>query len=192
MATILRVDTPQELLKVDAQLDRPSFRGRMVFSLIMAAAAPVVLLFALVTLNPIGVLVAVGWFFLWTGWLLSIRRKLKGARPYRVPVRAGVEEIRKAHEIYSHLTSQSVGAALPLIFTMYRISVIEVHGEAGQQRLLDLMRERTAALQGLLAADDNLAIMAAAPTVQDRDDLEAAEAWRQAVAEVEAKLSFTL
>jgi hypothetical protein len=194
MATILRVDTPQELLNVDAQLDRPSFRGRMVFSLIMAAAAPIVLLFALVTLNPIGVLVAVGWFFLWTGWLLSIRRKLKGARPYRVPVQAGISQIREAHGIYRRLSEQSSSRsyALPLINTMYRISVVPVQGEYGEHRLVELMQERVDALRKLLAAEDKVSLASAGQWAADRDDLGAVEAWHEALAEVEAKLNFTI
>lgn len=190
MATILRVDTPQELRDLDAQLGRPAVLGRIVVSVILAAASPIVLVFALVALNPIGALVSIGWFVLWTGWIFRIWHKLKAARPYRVPVRVGIGEIRKAHDIYRRLSPESTGHALPLIFTMYRISAVEVRGEIGSRRLTNLMRERTDALQNLLAAEDEVQIAVAMPTVQDRDDLDAVKAWQLALAEVEAKLTF--
>lgn len=192
MATILRVDTPQHLRDLDAQLGRPTVLGRIALSVFMALASPVVLVFALISLNPLGVLASVGWFFLWTGWIIRIWHKLKPARPYRVPVRVGVGEIREAHDIYNRLTPESTGHALPLILTMYRISGIEVQGAGGELRLVNLMRERTTALRNLLDAEDEVRLAVAMPAVQDRDDLDSAKAWRAALAEVDAMLTYRL
>jgi hypothetical protein len=190
MGTILRVDTPAELRDLDAQLGRPSVVGRIVLSLVFAAAAPIVLVFAIVVLDPIGVAVSLGWFLLWTGWIFRLRHRLKAARPWRVRVSTGIDEIREAHAIYRHLTPASREYARPLIYTLYRISAIEVRGEIGERRLLHEMRDRTESLRHLLAAEDEVQIATAMPTIHDRDDLDALAAWRQALAEVEAKLTF--
>jgi hypothetical protein len=192
MATILRVDTPAELRDLDAQLGNPVVFARIVLSLIFAAVSPIVLVFAILARSPIGVVVSVGWFALWTGWIFRLQHRLKAARPYRVRVRVGIDEIREAHDIYRRLSPQSTDYAVPLILTMYRISVIEVRGELGERRLLNLMKERTSALRNLLAAEDEVAVATAMQSVDDRDDLDAMSAWRDALAEVEAKLTFTI
>lgn len=194
MATILRVDTPDRLRDLDARLNDNKVRGRIVFSLIMSVAAPVVLVFAVLALDPIGVIVAILWLVLWVGWIIRLWHKLKAAREYRVPVRHGIAEIREAHNIYRRLSNESSSReyALPLVNTMYQISVIEVQSEYGERRLAYLMRERVHALRNLLRAEDRIAIASARGWTEDRDDLDAASAYQDALNEVEAKLRFEI
>lgn len=194
MGTVLRVDTPKQLRDLDAQLGRPSVVGRIVVSLIFAAASPIVLVFAVLVLDPIGVLVSIGWFALWTGWIFRLQHKLKAARPYRVPVLAGLDEIRQAHDIYRRFSpdSSSREYALPLVEAMYRISVVPVKGQLGERRLVGLMRERVAALRNLLDAEDRVALASAGQWADDRDDLGVVQAYQEALVEVEAKLRYEI
>lgn len=186
MATILRVDTPKELRRLDAYLDKPSVRGRIAVSVIMALASPIVLIFSVLALNPIGVMVSLGWFALWTGWIWRIWHKLKPARPYRVQVRVGVREIREAHNRYRRLVGESSARdyALPLINAMYRISMSPVQGPAGEQRLVALMRERVQALGRLLDAEDKINHAADGLSLGDRVDLATVAAYQDSLNEV--------
>lgn len=192
MATILRVDTPSELRDIDARLSKPSVRGRIALSVVMAAAAPIVLLFSLLALDPIGVGVSLVWFVAWTGWIFRMRSRLKAALPYRVTVRAGVPEIRRAHSIYHRLSPESSSReyALPLVRAMYRISTVPVQGDIGERHLVNLMRERVDALQRLLDAEDQVAIASAGQWANDRDDMNAVTAYQDALNEVAAKLEY--
>jgi hypothetical protein len=158
----------------------------------MAAAAPIVLIISIAGGSWIGSVVAVGWFFLWTGWIFRIRSKLKAARPYRVQVRAGIAQIHEAHEIYRRLSIDSAHYALPLIETMYRISVIPVQGPDGERRLEALIAERLQALRGLLAAEDAVTLSTAQPSLSDRDDLNTVKAYQDALNEVQAKLTYAV
>lgn len=192
MSTILRADTPTELRVLDQQLASPAGHAWVGVSVVMAAAAPIGLIIALAGRSWIGAVVSVAWFFLWTGWIFRARHKLKAARPYRVTVQAGIPLVHEAHEIYSRLSVDSAHYALPLIETMYRISVIPVRGPEGEQRLEDLIAERLQALRGLLAAEDAVTISTAQPTLNDRDDLNAAKAYQDALNEVQAKLTYSV
>jgi hypothetical protein len=194
MATILRVDAPAEYRTLDATLDNPTTLGLIVVSVIMALASPVVLVMALFAHNLMGVFASIVWFLLWTGWLFPLYRKAKASRAYRVRIVAGQDEIREAHRIYYRLNPESSSRdyALPLIKAMYQISVIDVQGEYGERRLAGLMRERVAALRGLLAAEDEIALASANGWVNDRDDLGAVKAYQDALNEVAAKLDYTV
>jgi hypothetical protein len=194
MATILSIDAPDEFRALDARLDKPGTLGRIALSLIFAAAAPVVLVMALIGHDLMGVFASIVWFLLWTGWLFPLYRKIKASRRFRVRIVAGQDAIREAHAIYNRLNPESSSQeyALPLIKTMYQISVIPVQGEYGVLRLENLMRERVHALRGLLAAEDEVALASAAGWTRDRDDMDAVTAYQDALNEVAAKLNYTL
>lgn len=194
MATILSIDAPDEYRALDARLDKPGMIGRITLSLIFAAAALIVLVMALLGHNLMGVFASIVWFLLWTGWLFPLYGKIKASRQYRVRIVAGQDEIREAHTIYNGLNPESSSReyALPLIRTMYQISVIPVQGEYGVRRLENLMRERLDALASLLAAEDEIALASAAGWTRDRDDMAAVTAYQDALNEVAAKLNYTL
>lgn len=194
MPTILRIDAPDKYRALDARLDRSATLGRIAFSLIMAGAAPVVLVMALLAHSPIGVATSIGWFVLWTAWLVPLYRTAKASRRYRVRIVAGEDEIREAHAIYNQLNpdASSREYALPLIMAMYQISVVPVKGEYGDRRLVNLLRERVEALRGLLAAEDEIALSSAAGWTEGRDDLGTAKAYLDALNEVAAKLDYSV
>lgn len=189
MTTILRVDTPKKLRDLDATLEKPAVVGRIAFSLVLAAAAPVGLFFAIIAGDWIGIAVAVGWFALWTGWIFRIWHRLKAARPYRVPVRYGVDLIKTAHDTYRRLTPASAETAHALVKTLYRLSVVDVAGETGEARVRAEMQVRVDLLQNLLAAEDAVQVATAQHSLDDQDDVAGVKAWREALAEVEAKLA---
>lgn len=193
MTTILRVDAPDKYRALDARLNKPGMLGRIMLSLIMAAASPVVLVMALLSHSVSGVVASVVWFVLWTAWLVPPYRKAKASRRYRVRIVAGADEVREAHTIYNRLSRESSSReyALPLIKAMYEISVIPVQGDYGQRRLVGLLRERVAALRGLLAAEDDIALASARGWTEDRDDLNAVKAYQDALREVEEKLTYS-
>lgn len=193
MTTILRVDAPDKYRALDARLNKPGMLGRIMLSLIMAAASPVVLVMALISHSVSGVVASVVWFVLWTAWLVPPYRKAKASRRYRVRIVAGADEVREAHTIYNRLSRESSSReyALPLIKAMYEISVIPVQGDYGQRRLVGLLRERVAALRGLLAAEDDIALASARGWTEDRDDLNAVKAYQDALREVEEKLTYS-
>lgn len=194
MATILRVDAPAKYRDLDARLDKAGTLGRIALSVIMAAGALLVFVMALISGNLLGMAVSVGWFFAWTGWLFPLYRQAKASRAYRVRIVAGQDEIREAHDIYKRLNPESSSReyALPLIKTMYAISVVDVQGEYGQRRLANLMKERVEALRNLLATEDDIALASASGWTDDRTDIGAVNAYREALAEVEAKLNYSV
>lgn len=191
MSTILSIETPDELRALDAYLNRDSVRGRIVLSVILAAAAPFGLLFAVLGGSVIGVVVAFAWAAFWTGWIIRIWYRLRAARPYRIPVIQGVQQIGEAHNLYRRLSTESSSReyALPLVKAMYRISTVPVIGPSGEQHLVELMQERVEALQRLLAAEDRVAIASAGEWANDRDDLGAVQAYQDALNEVAAMLN---
>jgi hypothetical protein len=189
MATILRVDTPDELRDLDAYLGRPAVAGRIALSVIMAAASPIVLVIAIVGGWWTGIVMSVLWFLVWTGWIFRLWHRLKAARPYRVPVRLGIDEIGRAHNAYRKLSLDSQQYALPLVDVMYRLSVVPVRGQYGERRVVNEMRGRSVAIERLLAVEDDIQIGTAQPLLQDRDDVATAEAYRAALDEVQAKLT---
>lgn len=184
MSTILSIETPDELREMDAYLSRDSVRGRIVLSLIFAAAAPFGLLLAILGGSVIGVVVALAWFVLWTGWIVRIWYRLRDARPYRIPVRLGVQQIGEAHNLYRRLSDQSTHYALPLVLAMYPLSRVDAQGGTGQASVVALMQDRVNALRKLLDAEDEVRLSVADPLLLNRDDLIASQAYQDALAEV--------
>jgi hypothetical protein len=189
MATVLRVDAPAGIRRFDARY-RIDWHGGGVMALLLLIAGPIVM--ALTSGDLFGVVFSALWTATWAGlfvwWIVNTRR----TNQWRVAVRIGAELILEAHRLYWKLSPDARGYALPLLNTMYRLSVIEVLGDTAQRRVRAEMSDRIAALRGLLDAEDGLRLVSADLSLRDRDDLDAIAAWRQALVEVEKRLSSDL
>lgn len=186
MGTILSIDAPTELRRLDTKFTRPIWRGWLIIRLFFAAAAILVFVAATVSGSLFGMVLTAAVFVLLAGpiWWLSWR--LRAARSYRMPVLAGAEYILKAHVIYWRLTPPTREYAGSLIRTMYRLASIETRSHQGYEDLKGKIATRYAALQRLQAAEDQVVLAAAKATLNDADDLAAAAAWEESLAEVES------
>lgn len=194
MATIFRVDTPAELRRLDASYDTDRFAAWVWFvtvATVMLSIATVVAVVADFGPAAVAILAAL----LLATMVAEVRtvRTMRRMPPWRQPVRIGIPHIVQAHDLYWKLTPETRGSyALPLIETMYRLSVIDVHGQAAIDRIGDAIRDRYVALRHLVDAEDRLRMVAADPSLADGDDLAAAAAWEQAIGDVERQVTTSL
>ena len=192
MATVLRVNTPAQLRRRDLRFRDPRFEGWMVIAMFMVASGILTLFIGLQSPDATMSVTAALWLAAWGGWLISIRVRATKIDAWRVPVRHGIDELREAHWIYRRLSVEAQGYALPLVDTLYRLSVLEVSSAAGIAKVTKQMRRRVHTLRRLHEAEDRLALYAAEPTLVDRSDTDAAELWRSALDEIDARLSIDL
>lgn len=109
-------------------------------------------------------------------------------RRYEVTVHLGHQQLIDAHELYDKLTAEHRGVAMPLLEALYRLAGTELAEEAAKRDVRARMSERVTALRTLVQAEDRVRLAAASHQLDDRDDLDDLAIWREAVAEVEAKL----
>lgn len=185
MGTILSIDTPAELRRLDAKFENPAWRGWLVLRMLFAVAAGLVLLIAAVGGSLFGMLIMLVFFALLAGPIVSLWWRMRAARPYRMRIRHSAAEIREAHEIYRRLAAlSSQQYARPLVLTMYRLSALPVDSYEGTWQVHVEILKRLASLRRLHEAEDHLTAAAAGRIVVDQDDLDVSSAYAAALDEV--------
>lgn len=184
MGTILAVDAPYELRRLDRKFDSDIWRGFLVLRLVFCAAALLVLVVALFAGSLVGAVVMLAFLAAVAGPIWSLHYVLRKGKHWRVPVRHGVSLIKQAHSLYWRLTPSSQPYALPLIRTMYRISAVDVLSDSGARQVRADINQRLHALDRLLAAEDQVTIATAGAIVTDKDDLTTVYAYQEALGQV--------
>lgn len=101
--------------------------------------------------------------------------------------RIGARQIHAAPRQYAKVSPEAREQALALVKTMYALADTDVIGDTARARVVVRMQERVEALSALVDVEDKLRLAVAGQSVDDMD-LAASAAWRQAMAEVEAKV----
>lgn len=187
MGTILSIDAPTELRRLDNKFTRPIWRGWLIIRLFVSAATILVFVVAAIVGSLLGMVLMAALLALFAGpiWWLSWR--LRAARRYRMQILIGGEYIVRAHAIYWRLTPPTREYAGGLIRTMYRLANIDTRNHfQGYEQVKTQIVDRYAALQRLQAAENQVVLASARATLDDVDDLAAAAAWEESLAEVEA------
>ena len=191
MATILSIDTPAELRRLDAKFERPAWRGWLIVrAVFILPAAMIVLLFAVVDGSIFGSLFMLALIALIGLPIISLWWRLRRARQYRMPILHQPGMIREAHAIYADLSVESqheYGA--PLIRSMYRLAAMERMRYASQDKIHAHIGDRLAALRGLLDAEQAMRLWEHEPELHDRDAINAADQWAAALKDVREKLA---
>jgi hypothetical protein len=107
---------------------------------------------------------------------------------WRLRPRIGAGHLEAAHSYYAKLTPEHRDVAMPVLDALYRLAGTELAEAAARREVESRMGVRVDALRTLVQAEDRQRLAAAEYTLSDRDDLDALAVWREAMAEVEAKL----
>jgi hypothetical protein len=192
MASVLRVDTPPRLRRLDTVFETGRFEGLFVVTCMFGCLAGLGFIMFASAGYRYGTLLTLVWlavccaFITWSvGMMLRIRR-------WRTPVRIGPHWIRAAHNLYWDLTPETRATyGLPLILAMYRLTMTPVLGGEAVEAVEGQMWERVDALKRLLAVEDEIRLAVADPSMSDRDDVVAAGMFAAAIAPVASDLDAT-
>lgn len=186
--TRLRYDTPTAVSRLAWRMD-VRYRGTgegitLAWGLFAAVVAAGALLNGDYPL-AVAAIAVVGWM----GWWGHRRHVLARTLPrYRVLVHVGAGQVDAAHGYYHRLTPEHREVAAPLLEALYRLAGTEVAEYAARRVAEARMGARVDALRQLVQAEDRERLVAARYSLDDRDDLDGLDVWREAVAEVEARL----
>jgi hypothetical protein len=183
----LRVDAPAEIRKRAQRVSSGMFD--LVIAVAVAAvladvaAAVLLLVGGFRSTDFIGAAGCAGWAVAWVlvaRW--AVRRKAS-VRPWYITPRVREVDVWRAHGVYEKLTPEtqaSYGRAL--VARIYDLSLTDVRG-AGERVIRRQIDDRLRALRGLVDAEDKMRLYAAEPALADRDDVNTAKLWQQAVDE---------
>jgi hypothetical protein len=189
MATIVRVDAPAHIRRYSTSVDLTGWTCLAGLCLICIGGGVVALIIMMVGGEGWGAVICEAWTALWV-WVLVWALRVRGAvRRWHQPIGIGEWIVEDAHSDYWGLSPETRTAyGLPLIESLYRLSMIEVRGQPAREQVITRMEQRRAALRTLVDAEDRLRLYVAEPALADDDDLNAVAAFDQAIAEIEKAL----
>lgn len=178
MEYVLRVDTPAEIRERYGDNHAALASAAVFFGL----AGAIALVIQIVGHSPIGAAVCIAWILFQAATLRYAVRRRQEIQRWLQPVEIGQSYIKFAHEAYWKLTPETRASyGLPLVNRMYTLSVLDVRGRDAIKGIEGQMRTRWFALNDLVDAEDKQRLYGAEPLVADRDDVDAAQIWQQAV-----------
>lgn len=189
----LRVDTPAKI-RARARRSREGTYGVVgcVSVLAMVAGiggAAMLLLGGFRLTDYLGAALLALWVVVWWRVLAGAIGAERSIRQWRITPRVGQIWIGPAHAAYEKLspdTRANYGRAL--VARIYDLSQTDVRGKTAMRQVEHRIMDRVKALEGLVDAEDKLRLYAVDRDLVDRDDVDAAALWQQAVEQADRYL----